>query len=545
MSFFQRFGKKLCIVHCALCIVYYLCPLMRRLRQAITFFMMPFSLTKGEADFGMTDFVMPSDACWQPAAMNVDRGVFLSHIQRFLQASVSEQVRRTHASGDGNYRLRDCDYRVFGINEKSSLHGHVLTQRLVVSTGRGEAGQGIAFTIGQRKASFLSPKLVVCPNAGVGLLMLPVIPEIGDDTTMKQLVHFNYLLHKTDGQSCSIRLDNTAANKHYRQPHTRDGKQYPGSEQKLAQALSMKYDAARQSAPFGMPRLIAALMRGIGYRRFNDDVLHVFTYVDIEPEYHKEAEKPLGYDFTRLVMCLSPGYRVTAEQVDKVMRQSTFENVFMGSTASGGAIMTVTGDDAPQYLQEFVTGSLQPRYLWIYVMMLMQRHSLLNMTNWLINIDLDGDTDQTLVRVRRAVRHMSELTVNNRFSTISDYTHHNAFYHQCCDVLGIDTLHAEVEQKLDTLNDLVEQLSTEKKEQVDASKEFWQAALAIILAVLTVFSATNDGIEMLNKLGMPERYNIAATWIFLIVIIALGVKLVGIRFFKLFTSQRTKNHQHE
>ena len=172
-------------------------------------------------------------------------------------------------------------------------------------------------------------------------------------------------------------------------------------------------------------------------------------------------------------------------------------------------------------------------------MMLMQRHSLLNMTNWLINIDLDGDTDQTLVRVRRAVRHMSELTVNNRFSTISDYTHHNAFYHQCCDVLGIDTLHAEVEQKLDTLNDLVEQLSTEKKEQIDASKEFWQAALAIILAVLTVFSATNDGIEMLNKLGMPERYNIPATWIFLIVIIALGVKLVGIRFFKLFTSQRS------
>lgn len=512
---------------------------MRRLRQAITFFMMPFSLSQGEEAFGMTDFVMPADTCWQPATMNVDRGVFLSHIQRFLQASVSEQVRRTHATSDNEYRLRDCDYRVFGINEKALVHRHVLTQRLVLSMGRCETHQGIAFTIGQRQASFLSPKLVVCPNAGVGLLVLPIIPQTDDDMAMKQLVRFNYMLHKTDGQSCTLSIDKSEANKHYRLPHSRDGKQYPGTEQKLARALGVEYLADQQTAPFTMPHLIAALMRGIAYRRFNEDVLHVFTYVDVAPDYYKEAEKSLGYDFTRLVMCLSDGYRITPSQVDKVMRQSTFENVFMGSTASGGAIMTITGENAPQYLQEFVTGSLQPRYLWIYVMMLMQRHSLLNMTNWLINIDLDGDTDQTLARVRRAVRHIGELTVNNRFSTISDYTHHNTFYHQCCDVLGIDTLHAEVEQKLNTLNDLVEQLSTEKKEQIDASKEFWQAALAIILAVLTVFSATNDGIEMLNKLGMPERYNTCATWIFLIATIALGVRLVGIRFFKLFTSQRS------
>lgn len=511
---------------------------MEMIRQSITFFMMPFSLIHGEEEFGMTDFVMPTQSCWVPATMNVDRGVFLSHIQRFLQASVSEQVRLMHAVHGQDYRLRDCDYRVYSIDEQALVHRHVLTQRLVVATARADGQQGIGFTIGTRRSSFLSPKLVVCPNAGVGLLMLPVIPHAGQEMNMKQLVHFNYLLHKTDGQSCTIVLDSSAANRHYRLPHTHDGKHYVGSEQKLAAALGI--DCKDETAPFTMPHLIAALMQGIAYRRFNDDVMHVFTYVDIDPVYYREAEKSLGYDFTRLVMCLSVGYRVTAQQMERVMRQSTFENVFMGSTASGGAIMTITGNDAPQYLKEFVTGSLQPRYLWIYVMMLMQRHSLLNMTNWLIDIDLDGDTDQTLTHVRRAVRHMSELTVNNRFSTISDYTHHNAFYHQCCDVLGIDTLHAEVEQKLDTLGDLVEQLSTEKKEQVDASKEFWQAALAIILAVLTVFSATNDGVEMLNKLGMSQEYNTRATLIFLLVVIPLGIWFVGIKFVKLYTSRKSK-----
>ena len=36
-----------------------------------------------------------------------------------------------------------------------------------------------------------------------------------------------------------------------------------------------------------------------------------------------------------------------------------------------------------------------------------------------------------------------------------------------------------------------------------------------------------------------RQSNHCATWIFLIATIALGIKLVGIRFFKLFTSQRS------
>ena len=174
-------------------------------------------------------------------------------------------------------------------------------------------------------------------------------------------------------------------------------------------------------------------------------------------------------------------------------------------------------------------------------MMLMQRHSLLNMTNWLISIGLDGNSDETLQRVRQAVRHMSELTVNNRFSTISDYTQHNSFYHQCCEVQGIDTLYAEVEQKMDTLNDLLEQLSDEKKERIDSNKEFWQAVLAVILAVLTMFSATNDGVEVLMKMGLVSGKNTPYATLVLLLLMLVGVFFVGFKFYRLYNLKWNKN----
>ena len=503
--------------------------------------MMPFTLTSGD-DYGLADFALPEGTCWQPAKMGVDCGVFLSHIQRFLQASVSEHVRRKYAPA-GDYHLRDCDYHIYSVDPKAVVHRHVLTQRLMVPLD-----QGTAFTIGTRPTSFLSPKLVVCPNAAVGLLMLPFMPMLGDHPDIKQMVRFNYLLHKTDGQSCRISVDSSPDNRRYRKACRRGDIDYAGSDQKLAEALGVDCDSDTGRVWFTMSHLLAALMRGIAHSRFNDDMLHVFSYIELDPEVFA-ADTAIRYHFTRLAMCISDRYRVTNEQVDQVMRPGSFENVYMSSTTSGGAIMTVVGDNSPQYLKEFATGSLQPRYLWIYVMMLMQRHSLLNITNWVIDIDIDRDGDgdrdvnHTLERVRRAVRRMSELTVNNRFSSVSDYTQHNSFYHQCCDVLGIDTLHAEVEQKLNILGDLAEQLSTERKEQVDASKEFWQAALAVIVAVLTMFSATNDGVEAMVKMGLSEQAVPWATVILLAIIFGLGLWLVGLRFIRLYGQHKTEKRK--
>ena len=493
--------------------------------------MMPFALSGGEEDFGMTDFVMPDDACWEPAQMSVDRGAFLGHIQRFLHASVSKKVSRMYAAPGADYCLRDCDYRVYTLRDKAPVLRNVFNQRLVTE-------QGMAFTVGRKLASFLSPKLFVCPNAAVGLLVLPIIPDLGDHPDISLMVRFNYLLHKTDAKACRITIDTSPANRNYRKPAKSDGKCSDGSDHKLAETLGL--DVPEGDRPsFTMSRLLGVMMRGVPYTRFNDDMLHVFTYIEIAPEVYKQ-DPDIPTHFTRLAMAISERYDVTSSLVRRVMQLGAIEDVFMGSTVSGGAIMTIVDGDSPQHHKEFVTKTLQQRYLWIYVMVLMQRHSLLNMTNWLINVDLDGDTEQTLRRVRRAVRRMSELTVNNRFSIISDYTQHNLFYQQCVDVLGIDALHTEVEQKLDTLNDLVEQLSIERKEQVDASKEYWQALLTVILTVLTMFSATNDGMEVLHKLGLPERCDTVATTIFLVVLLIAGIHFVGLKFYRLY-SRRPRN----
>ena len=60
----------------------------------------------------------------------------------------------------------------------------------------------------------------------------------------------------------------------------------------------------------------------------------------------------------------------------------TFNNIFVGASVEGGAMLTLSApeDDvkgASTFISNFAKASLLKRYLWVYLMVVLQRHALL------------------------------------------------------------------------------------------------------------------------------------------------------------------------
>ena len=147
-----------------------------------------------------------------------------------------------------------------------------------------------------------------------------------------------------------------------------------------------------------------------------------------------------------------------------------------------------------QFYQEFMTNNLVQRYLWLYVLVFIQRYSLINMARGIGAIDNDGDRKNivSLKRLRSLSDHLTRIKVNSYFSDVSDYTQHNEFYHFCCERLGVVRLLADVEQKMQTLDDCLRQ-------KVEQRNEFMQLMLTIFVIFLTLFSGINDGLQLSDR----------------------------------------------
>lgn len=107
---------------------------------------------------------------------------------------------------------------------------------------------------------------------------------------------------------------------------------------------------------------------------------------------------------------------------------------------------------------------------------------------------------------RDQIKAVSLIRIENYFSHISEYSLYNDFYQMCSNANGITKLYEEIEQKMAMLSTYLTQQSDDRHEKAE-----WQ--LSIILAILTVTSATND-ITQLSKgiLGQPWLFIVGLTF---------------------------------
>lgn len=470
---------------------------MTELGQSISFFMFPFTLEREgvSASLGIDNFQLPNESSWKPLNMKIESDVFFNHIQSFLQKSV------TGAEGELN-QMKSCDLFIYSLVDKGwdRFFGGQSTFEMDLDGGK------TAFFIPNNKNSFESPKLIVYPDASVGIIIIPIEIKRDDNKrrksseaqegvpapTMDTLMTLNYRLHKMDNQAPTIRCQKPTGLKE-------EFKSYFFAKMNLfANLLGVDYDVdSEKPIAFQLSLLVERLlsMMHVNYIMTNKKRCHVFTYLHIDED--KDLTEDEQDNLLRISRCENEKYQIIRK--NETIKQ-TFKNIYLIVSVEGGAMMTCGNAD---FFKSFKTDSLQQRYIWLYLLALIQRYSLINMSKVIGDIDDTNDKQKivSLKRLRDLSDRLTRIKVNTYYSDISDYKQHNEFYRFCTEELGVVRLLSDMGQKMDDLDDCL-------KQKADKNSENIQLLLAIFVAFLTVFSGCNDGFEFFkNVFNISEGPN--------------------------------------
>ena len=459
---------------------------MKELDQSITFFIFPFTMGRREEKtvLGIDDFQLPQGSIWKLINMKNEGDVFFSHIQNFLLQSVSGN------EGEQN-KAKSSDLFIYSIVDKdwAQIFGNQSTYEIE------NGGRKAEFFFPNNTLTFESPKLIAYPDASVGILMIPIEMKRSEDgaggtrnsfnpNSMEDLMDFNYCLHKIDNQKPRL-VFQIPKNLKEEYRHL-----FFDKMEKVSKMLGVDYEKQKEK-PLSFDLLILAKkllsLMGADYEFTNKKRCHVLTYLHSHSE--EELTQEEKGDLLRISRCENKKYQIVEN--DKAILQ-TFKNIYLLVSVEGSALMT---NGSLPFLQNFKTDTLQKRYLWLYLLAIIQRYSLINMSKAIGEIDDTNDKQKTvsLRKLRDLSDRLVRIKVNTCFSDVSDYKQHNDFYHFCIRKLGVTRLLHDLEQKMATLGECL-------KQKADKRSENMQLLLAIFVAFLTVFSGCNDGFEFVKNL---------------------------------------------
>ena len=186
----------------------------------------------------------------------------------------------------------------------------------------------------------------------------------------------------------------------------------------------------------------------------------------------------------------------------------------------------------------------------------MQRHTLLQMSRKLAEeYGYSGkDLNSRLKNLRQLTEKMSKTKINTYFPDVSDHSHLNAIYQFCSNNLAVNKYFIDVDNKLSTLKETLEQLHDEQMEaykkterEMDKVQNKIVKWVAVFALALTWFSCLNDSFDYFSNFRSinAERTSsiIYAAKVIGIVIVTLAIAwaIIGI-LQKIFTNQYKKRN---
>lgn len=508
------------------------------LKQNVSLLMMPFFIKEGQDK----KFIPKKDSIWKPCFMAFDRGKLYTHIADFLQPnSINDTIYR---------------YQYYSLSEQADSIKEMLRKQMAIKIKNTDGSfRFISFNFGQAEASkaerikdaspktndtdeikleetqesFFSPKLVICPSAGIGMLILSIqlekLNENDENFSLPNLIDLNYSIFKTyptgSSQTQSIFLKSQINIQDIQEKievtqdtkmRTRYEKQLEGMQKKLPEKFLAVDKAlgreaqARESTDnwfWTIPELIDRLMdefRDI-YERFDPYRLHVFTYLQVD---ESDMSESLIDDYVRLIKLQNCNYKVLNNAGENAIYEKSFENIYMGCTVEGGAIMTLLPktevlNQSPSFISEFMYSSLSQSYLWTYIMIQIQRHTLLHIEQQLTQHNYLQNSEVERQNLRQLIRSSTQNKVNSYFVDISDHTQHNQFYSLCCRNLKVMEYSDSVERKLELLTDYLKMLTEEESEEESKRRDNIGRWITVIGAVFALFSSSYDAFSLFGE----------------------------------------------
>ena len=545
------------------------------LQEATTYFIVPFSFG---GRIGYDNFKLPDDSLWESTDMQVGEDVFYRHIQDFLMGSVIKDYDKGKRQNFELlvYSMKQKKLDDSRLEEERRMLKKLMTTEfcLKVREKGDEDDRGVNVKDGYRyipfriplfeeTRKFHSPKLMVYPDASLGLLIVPVTfnvdkerkerkdflmpKELKSFMTIYDLMVANYQLHKTKDRVALVKpmravwlklLDRESLSEYHKTYYDKEANALANTRKNLYAALNVrKADSdkqkPREDCGFDFADIVDLLLRvmGLGYRRFNEKKLHIFTFFQVSqnhlPPVGSDERKLFFCDFVRIVRGEHTGFQViydaNTSSVSENPYMKTFENIYVGSSVEGAAVMTIMPNSPDLFIEQFKETSLDKRYFWIYILSYIQRLSLLNMARELSGIDNTSDKNVILPlrNLRDLSKRLSRIQVNTFFSDVSDITQHNQFYRFCCRNLGVERLLAEVGSKMNILNDCLLQ-------EYDEKKSHNARIITLCVSAFALISACCDGMDLLSKIfkGTSDFYPHIIRWMVAIALLA-GALFIG------------------
>ena len=133
-------------------------------------------------------------------------------------------------------------------------------------------------------------------------------------------------------------------------------------------------------------------------------------------------------------------------------------------------------------------GSVRLRYLWVYLLSIIQRYSMLNLNRKLV----ERESEMTDSELQELFDVIQKVKVHCYYTDVSPYSQHNQFYQHCCKCLHVEESYNEIERKAEILTQTISKRSLDK---ADAK----QRQLNIVVSILTIFQIGDALFTLANR----------------------------------------------
>lgn len=419
-----------------------------KIEKAFTFFMVPFyyNIDNIESELWVKDFDKISNE-------GEDGDVLYPYIMTFLQGQMSGDKYQEHLD-------------IYKLNiEKSSVwykdfarpffnYANIAYIPMGKNEKKEEVFRPIKFTISSGdEDGFKSPHLFIYKESKMGVLTF-CVNFAEKNIYMSDLKSLNYHLHKIHKPTtCRCVCPQLCINP---QRKFANEEERTNAEHKLAEVRKniASHDDSEVYSPYNefgwdMKGLVDLFLNDIDHSLFSNIRMHVFTYCQIDDSKDEQLSlQNLLPDLLRLSRCVSDKYMLPFDQLEEEgATYQGFDNIYYASSIEGTAIMAVAKTANKGFISQ-MDGNVMLRYIWIYMLAIIQRYTLLNLNRQLMEVESTGDEK----KLWEVINTIKNVKIRCNFTDVSPYTQHSQFYQLCCRNLHIREAFDEIDEKTNALN---------------------------------------------------------------------------------------------
>lgn len=418
-----------------------------------------------------------------------DGEVLYSYIMNFLQGQMkSSNIIQDHLD---IYSMSIDKESKWYLNFWSSFINH--SNIAFIPAGKDEEKKDvfrpIKFKIlSSDEEGFKAPHVFIYKKAKIGILTFCI--ELAEKKKLIcDLKLLNYHLHKINKPLCLCVCPNIGIN---------EKRSFSNEEEQKMEEVRLKeirtfiapHNESEDYSPYNsftwnMRGLCELLFEGIEHQLFSNIRIHLFTYCQIDDSENECLTKnDLLPDLLRLSRCVSDKYLLPFDDLinsDAILQ--CFDNIYYASSVEGSAIIAVAKKANKGFISQ-MDGNVRLRYLWIYMLAVIQRYTLLNMNRQLLAV---ASTNNEM-KLWDLIKTIKDVKIRCYYTDVSPYTQHDQFYQLCCKNLHVKDAFDEIDEKTSILNITI----SHDMQDLLKEQEHRQNLLTIGLSAFAVFSIACD-----------------------------------------------------